>query len=420
MTPFRKPIHIEEVIERIWKYRGSGASETVKLEDTLGRFLGEDIIATTDIPRFNKSPYDGFALRAIDIKEATRENIVELKVIDHIGAGMISEKKVQPFEAIRIMTGAQIPDGCDAVIMLELVKEVTKDGVAYIQVKKSLKPGENISFKGEDIPNGTKLVEAGMKVNPGIQALLATFGYSQVKVKRQPVIGVFATGSELLDVEDVLVPGKIRNSNSYMLCGQIERSGGKVCHYGVIPDRLEEVCDTIKGALEEVDIIVTTGGVSVGDFDYMPIIYEKLQANVLCDKIAMRPGSVTTIAEVNGKLLFGLSGNPSACYVGFELFLRPIIRDMLGSKKPFAKKVKAILGADFPKVNPFTRFIRSKLSFQNTNLVVKPIGLDKSSVIYSLAFADCLLILPGGSRAFQKGAEVDVLLLEDQEGGEAY
>ncbi|PKG22273.1 molybdopterin molybdotransferase MoeA [Niallia nealsonii] len=420
MASFRKPIHIETVIEKIWKYRKSGENETVGLKDTLGRFLGEDIIATTDIPRFNKSPYDGFALRAIDIKEATSDNIVELMVIDCIGAGMISEKRVQPFEAIRIMTGAQLPDGCDAVMMLELVKEITKDGAVYIQVKKSLKQGENISFKGEDIVNGKKLLEAGIKVNPGIQSILATFGYSQVEVKRQPVIGVFATGSELLDVEDHLAPGKIRNSNSYMLCGQIERSGGKAIHYGLIPDSLEKVYHSINRAIEEVDILVTTGGVSVGDFDYMPIIYEKLHANVLCNKIAMRPGSVTTVAEVNGKLLFGLSGNPSACYVGFELFLRPLIRDMLGSKKPFAKKVKAVLGTDFPKVNPFTRFVRSKLYFQNTKLIVKPIGLDKSGVIYSLALADCLLVLPGGSRGFQAGMEVDVLLLEDQEGGEKY
>ena len=420
MTPFRKPIQVEEVIGEIWEYYRGGKNEIVRLRDSLDRFLAEDIIATTDIPRFDKSPYDGFALRSIDVKEATREHIIELKVIDRIGAGMISKKKVQPFEAIRIMTGAQMPDGCDAVIMLELAKEMIKNGETYIQVNRSLKQGDNISFQGEDIAKGKKIIEAGMKINPGIQSILATFGYSQVKVKRPPIIGVFAAGSELLDAEDALVPGKIRNSNSYMLCGQIERSGGKPYHYGIMPDSLEDGYTAIKEVLEEVDIIVTTGGVSVGDFDYMPIIYEKLQANILCNKIAMRPGSVTTIAEVDGKLLFGLSGNPSACYVGFELFLRPLIRDILGSKKPFAKKVKAVLGEDFPKANPFTRFVRSKLSFQDTRLVAKPIGLDKSSVIYSLGLADCLLILPGGSRGFQKGTEVEVLLLEDQEGGEIY
>ncbi|MGP7816707.1 molybdopterin molybdotransferase MoeA [Niallia sp. 01092] len=420
MTLFRKPIQVEEAIEKVWKYRQRGTTQTVKLKKAMGHFLGETIIATTDIPRFDKSPYDGFALRTEDTFEATSENIVELEVVDYIGAGMVSAKKIQRSQAVRIMTGAQIPEGCDAVMMLELVKEIKKNGKPYIQIKRSLKKGDNISFQGEDIQKGTRLLEKGVKINPGVQSLLATFGYSEVKVMRQPVIGVFATGNELLDVDEPLVSGKIRDSNSYMLCAQIERSGAVAKYYGKFPDSFEDICEFIKKSIDEVDVFITTGGVSVGDFDYMPLVYEKLEAEVLCNKIGMRPGSVTTIAALDGKLLYGLSGNPSACYVGFELYVRPIIRDMLGSKKPFAKRVRAILASDFPKANPFPRFVRSKLHFQDARIFVTPVGRDKSSVIYSLAFADCLLVLPGGTRGYQKGMEVDVLLLEDQEGRENY
>lgn len=168
--------------------------------------------------------------------------------------------------------------------------------------------------------------------------------------------------------------------------------------------------------MDKVDFLITTGGVSVGDYDYLPAIYEKLGANVLCNKIAMRPGSVTTIAEYNGQLLFGLSGNPSACYVGFELFTRPIIREFLHTSTPFLKKEVAILGADFRKANPFDRFVRGQLRFKNGRLIANPIGLDKSNVVSSLGQADILIQLPGGTRGYEAGMEVSVILLDDQEG----
>jgi len=416
----RKPIQVDEVMKSIWKYRQQGISEIVSIDNDSGRFLGEDIIAKTDVPAFDKSPYDGFALRAEDTVQASSDNRIEFEVIDKIGAGYVSHKKVEQFQAIRIMTGAQIPSGCDAVIMMELVNEINRDGKNYIQIKRKVKKGDNISFQGEDIKLGTQLSSKGTKINPGIQSLLATFGYQDVAVMRKPKIGVIATGDELLNVNEPLAPGKIRNSNSYMIVEQINRSGAEAIYYGKVPDNFTALHDALKKAINEVDIIITIGGISVGDFDYMPDVYEALGADILCNKIAMRPGSVTTIASVKGKLLYGLSGNPSACYVGFELFARPMIRHLLGSDKPFAKKVKAILDADFPKTNPFTRFVRSKLYARDTQIVVAPIGMDKSNIIYSLAIANCLMILPGGTRGYQKGMEVEVLLLEDQEGSEIF
>ena len=167
-----------------------------------------------------------------------------------------------------------------------------------------------------------------------------------------------------------------------------------------------------------MDILITTGGVSVGDYDYLPAIYEAIGATVLFNKVAMRPGSVTTVAALDGQLLYGLSGNPSACYVGFELFTRPIIRQSFGSTKPHLRREKAILGEDFTKANPFTRFIRATIHYNDGQLVATPSGFNKSSAVSSLATANAFIVLPGGSRGYEKDMPVDVLLLEDLQGSE--
>jgi len=285
-----------------------------------------------------------------------------------------------------------------------------------MSIKRSFKKGDNVSFSGEDARQGEILVKKGTLINPGIQAMLATFGYERVAVAKKPRVGLFATGTELLEVNEALVPGKIRNSNSHMIAAQIERAGGIVHYFGKLQDEFDTCFEAVKNALNDVDLLITTGGVSVGDFDYLPAIYEKLGAEVFFNKVAMRPGSVTTVAQYNGKLLFGLSGNPSACYVGFELFSRPIIRRMLFSEKPHLRKEKALLEADFPKANPFTRFVRSSTFIDAGRLKALPSGLDKSNIIMSLSGANSLMILPGGTRGYSSGDEVDVLLLEDQVG----
>lgn len=393
-----------------------GSTEYVLIEESFGRFLSEDLVATSDVPHFDRAPYDGFAVRSIDTTDASQSNPVELEVIDHIGAGMVSTKVVKQNQAIRIMTGAMMPEGTDCVVMFEVAKSFEKNGIPHISIKRSFKNGDNVSFRGEDAKEGEILVKKGTLINPGIQAMLATFGYKNVPVAKKPIVGLFATGTELLEVDDELVPGKIRNSNSHMIAAQIERAGGTVHYFGKLPDEFDTCFDAVKNGLDKVDLLVTTGGVSVGDFDYLPEIYEKLGAEVFFNKVAMRPGSVTTVAHLNGKLLFGLSGNPSACYVGFELFARPILRKCLFSEKPHLRKEKAILEADFPKANPFTRFVRSSAFIQEGRLKATPSGLDKSNIIMSLAGANSLMILPGGTRGFTAGTEIEVLLLEDQTG----
>ncbi|WML43361.1 gephyrin-like molybdotransferase Glp [Neobacillus sp. PS3-40] len=414
----RDPISIGDAVKKVMENQVTGKTELVSIEHSHGRFLSEDLIATSDVPHFDRAPYDGFAVRSIDTTNASQHNPIEFEVIDHIGAGMTSDKEVKENQAVRIMTGAMMPKGSDAVVMFELAQTSEKNGKPFMSTKRSFKKGDNVSFIGEDAKKGEVLVKKGIVINPGIQAMLATFGYAQVPVAQKPIIGLFATGTELLEVDEPLVPGKIRNSNSLMIAAQIERAGGKVDYLGKLPDEFDTCFDAVKNAIDKVDLLVTTGGVSVGDFDYLPEIYEKLGAQVLFNKVAMRPGSVTTVAQYNGKILFGLSGNPSACYVGFELFTRPIIRKLLFSQKPHLKKERAILEANFPKANPFTRFVRSAVTLEDGRLKVTPSGLDKSNIIMSLSGANSLMILPGGTRGFEIGNVVDVLLLEDQVGSE--
>ncbi len=418
MLEKRKPIAVGEAVQRIMEFAYEEKKETVSLMQAHGRFLAEDIAADQDVPAFDRSPYDGYAIRSVDSGEASSENPVTFNVVGEIGAGYVFEGVVGHKEAVRIMTGAPIPNGCDCVVMLELTHTFEEENQKYMTIKRSFQTGTNISYKGEDVKKGTVLIEKGQYINPGVVALLATFGYDQVPVYRKPVVGVIATGSELLEPAEALQPGKIRNSNAYMVMAQIERAGASAKYLGKFSDDLALCIDAVEKALQEVDILITTGGVSVGDYDHLPAIYEAIGAQVLFNKVAMRPGSVTTVAARNGQLLFGLSGNPSACYVGFELFTRPIIQAAFTNKKPHLRREQAILGADFKKPNPFTRFVRANAFYENGQLVAVPSGLDKSGSVSSLANANALIVLPGGSRGYEKGMQVAVLLLENLQGSE--
>ncbi|WP_432414490.1 molybdopterin molybdotransferase MoeA [Bacillus altitudinis] len=417
MMERRQPIPVEEAVKKVHQFQKHGQVEWVPLKNSLGRYIAEDILADHDVPAFDRSPYDGFALRAEDTKDASSEHPLEFEVIDHIGAGIVSAKTIGPFQAIRIMTGAKIPKGANVVIMLELTKTFEKDGKSMMSLKRPLKKGDNISRQGEETLKGNVMIKKGSKVTPGVTAILATFGYAVVPVVKKPVIGIISTGTELLQVSDAMVDGKIRNSNLSMVYAQVLEAGGEPLDLGGVSDDFDQSYEAVKAALSKVDMLITTGGVSVGDFDFLPAIYEKLGAEVLFNKVAMRPGSVTTVAALsNGQLLYGLSGNPAACFVGFELFVKPIIYKWCLKENPFPVFAEAKLTHDFPKANPFTRFVRASLDFAGSQLSVTPTGLDKSSAVTSIAHADCFIVLPGGTRGFSAGDQVSVLLFH-HEGG---
>lgn len=414
----RISISVSDAMARVMRHAGPGTTETVDLDQSLGRFLAQDAQAREDIPPFNRAAFDGYALRAADTIGAGHQHSQIFEIVEDVPAGTNAARPVGAFQAARIMTGAPIPSDCDGVVMLEWTEEYVEDGKRRMLLRHAIGSGDNISFQGEEASSGDVLISQGYPVHPGTVALLAALGYPQVLVSRKPLVGVMTTGSELMQIHEPLKAGMIRNSNASMIHAQIQRAGGLCKDYGTIPDDFMECLKTVKAMLAETDILISTGGVSVGDFDYMPQVYQELGATVLFNKIDMRPGSVTTVAELDGKLLFGLSGNPSACFIGFELFARPVIRAWLHAEKPYLPKVQAVLQEDFLKPNPFTRFVRAKTVIQGGQLQACPTGLDKSSAVISLAGANSMIVLPGGSRGHRKGSIVDVFLLDDQEGSD--
>ncbi len=413
MLEKRTPLQINQAVKQIMEHIMEGKTEEIPISKCDQRFLGEDIFATNDVPLFTRSRFDGYALRPVDTVDASLDQPIFLKVIEELGAGMVATREIGPFETTRIMTGAMVPKGCDGIIMLEAVEEVEKNGERSIIIKQKVNKGDHIAYQGEEAIKGEVILKKGTIINPGVMAVLATFGYSKVRVAVKPKIGIYVTGSELLDVDEPLQEGKIRNSNSFMIASQIRRAGGEPVYLGKLPDVLDTCTNAVDAALKNVDILITTGGVSVGDYDLMPEVYKTLNGEVLFNKVAMRPGSVTTVAIIKEKFLFGLSGNPSASFVGFELFTRPVIRKMLFCENAHLRAGVAQLNGDFPKANSFTRFVRSKLYFENGKLFVDPVGLEKSNAVISLAHTDSLAVLPGGELGFQKGDQVQVLLLED-------
>jgi len=413
MTLRREPIPVKTAIQRVINHTTKYLStETVPLGHAYGRILAAPIIAEHDVPPFNRAAFDGYALRARDTINASETNEVYFNVIGTIGAGHTATEPLQAYTAYRIMTGAALPKGADAVVMLEET-EARNDGFI---IRKRLKQDDNIMLKGEDAQKGESLIEAGTVIHPGTIALLATFGYSEVSVAKQPQVSVIATGTELLDVSAPLEHGKIRNSNGPMLQAQLARMGINASMLGVLVDDPDKATDVLKDALTTADVIIKTGGVSVGDFDYLPEIYRRIGAEVLFNKVMMRPGSVTTVAHVDGKLLFGLSGNPSACYTGFELFTRPALLRMMGCKACYLPHMKAVLCEDFPKANPFTRFIRAIWTLNGSRVEVVPAGFNKSNAVSSIARGNCFIVLPSGSSRYEKGMEVDILLLGQEQG----
>ncbi|WP_414051964.1 molybdopterin molybdotransferase MoeA [Macrococcus animalis] len=404
MLEKRTPIPVSEAMEKCIQNTRQKEIIDINYLDSLNYVLAEDIIATYDIPMFNKSPYDGFAIRSEASDGASGEKRIAFKVIDHIGAGTVSEKAIKGNEAVRIMTGAKIPNGADSVVMLEQTV-ATDDGFT---LRKTFTQGENISFQGEECKRGDVVIQRGTVINAGVIAVLATFSYATVKVYQKPSVAIIATGSELVDIKEKLVPGKIRNSNGPMIMGLCKDMHIEVNSYHVKADDYDVLFKVVEEAMQQHDIVITTGGVSVGDFDYMPQIYKDLKAEVLFNKIAMRPGSVTTVAVSDDKFLFGLSGNPSACYTGFELYTRPVIHKLMGETEVYPTFVKATLSEDFTKANPFTRFTRSDLDFKT--MTVKPSGFNKSNAVVAIATSNSMIVLPGGSRGFVTGDTVDVLI----------
>ena len=407
----RDPISVAEAQERILSYVKPGETEQIPLLESEGRRLAQAVVATSDVPHFSKSPYDGFAVRAADTIGANPSAPIELEVVGSIACGDAPNFRVEAGQAARIMTGAAIPEGADCVIMFEMTSENETRVERMVGIKKEMKPGENIVQKGEETKEGTILIEAGKRIGPGEMAILSTFGYAHVPVYRLPRIGILATGSELLRPEDELTYGKIRNSNSYMTASQVRQAGGIPVLYGNLEDDPDLAIAKVRQILAETDFLITSGGVSVGDFDVMVEVFTRLDADLLFNKIKMRPGSVTSAARVGDQFIFGLSGNPGACFVGFELFVRPMLNAWQGKRQAALPGMQAKLGVDMKKPSPFTRYVRSSWTIEQGEVIVRPVGMDKSGVVTNITDANCLMCIPAGGQGASIGDFVTILPL---------
>lgn len=385
---------------------------SVPLVESDGYVLAEDIIARHDNPPFDRARYDGYAIRSIDTKGATDNQKFSFRIVDHIGAGQISDISLGEYEAVRIMTGAQLPSNADAVIMFEHC-ELSN---SRLIIARELSAQENVMVQGEDAIKGERLLEKGITIHAGIIALLATFGYTEVKVAKKPVVGILITGSELLNVADDLQPGKIRNSNELMLAAQLKRCGIRPRIYEFIHDDVASCVQNIQRIMTETDCLITTGGVSVGDYDVLPMVYDLIGAEVLFNKVGIRPGSVTTVAHLDNHLLIGLSGNPSSCFTAFELFVRPAIQKMMGKDKLFLPQMTATLLDEVIVGSDYTQFIQGILSFDGNEMTVKSVKSSGSNAISPIAQSNVLIILPNGIAEFRKGMTVTVIQLHILEG----
>ncbi|MBD2867850.1 molybdopterin molybdotransferase MoeA [Paenibacillus arenilitoris] len=403
-------------------------SELVPLRESGGRRLAQTLCASSDWPPFARAGLDGYAVRAADTAQASPEMPATLRVVDSVAAGGIALAAVEAGTAARIMTGAAVPEGADAVVMLEQTAEATlPGGAAAVLIKRAARPGQNIAPRGEEFRLGAALAAPGTVVRPGHVALLGTFGYAEVPVQKRPRVAVFATGSELLPVAAPLAPGRIRDSNSAMVAAMIEQSGAEPMLCGALPDDPDAVAAALERVWDDADLIVTTGGVSVGDYDVMSDIIRRVKSGswtgaghdegrqacrVLFDRVAMRPGSPTSAAMLGDKLLLSLSGNPGACFVGFELLVRPALQRMQGVRDALPRAVTARLAAAVDKPSPHDRYVRTRLIYEaDGRIAADPLAFSKSSMMASIAESDGLAVIPSGSLGAKAGELVEVLLI---------
>ncbi|MEW6378901.1 MAG: gephyrin-like molybdotransferase Glp [bacterium] len=376
-------------------------SEEVSLTRALGRILAADITSDMDMPPFDKSAMDGYACRVADLDRP-------LKVIETIPAGYQPRLAISQGECSKIMTGAMIPEGADCVVMVEHTRE-EEDG--FIRVMKKDGP-PNISRRAEDIQQGDTVLKRGTRITPAEIADLASVGCDPVPVVRRPVVGVLATGCELVEPTQKPNPVQIRNSNSYQLCAQVERAGCLPHYFGIAEDNPETIDRMIKQALAESDVVLLSGGVSMGDFDFVPEILEHNKVEIKFRKVAVKPGKPVVFGTLDssrgGKYFFGLPGNPVSTFVLFEVLVRPFLFRLMGSSDQ-RLRITARLRKSL-KRKKVDRMEYIPVSLASDGLVER-VDYHGSAHIHAYTGAHGIIALPIGVAEIKEGSEVSVLLI---------
>jgi len=382
------------------------ALEKISFLDSFGRTLAEDIKATGDLPPFDRSSMDGAALRNADIRGADVNNPVTLKLVGTIAAGDVPRKALKKGEAMKIMTGAMIPKGADSV----LPKEQFLPNGKNLNIHKSTHPGDFIRFKGEDVKKGQPILGKGMEITSGVVSLLATLGLSKVAVSRRPRVAILVTGDELIDIKGAMTLGKVRSSNQYSLFAQVQQAGGEPVLLGIAKDIRSQIEKKIRKGLK-YDVLLISGGVSVGDFDLVPEILKKFKFKFFVEKVSIQPGKPLIFAKKEKTFVFGLPGNPVSTMVSFYKFVRPFLLKMSGRKEIFLKKASAILDEDIKINGQRLKVMRGIVSEDKGQLRVRLTSHQGSGNVISMAKANCLFEIPAGIENLRKGQTIEIQYL---------
>jgi molybdopterin molybdotransferase len=399
-------INIEEALKIVLESVGRMDAERVVILDALGRTLAEDIKSGCNIPAFDYSAMDGYAVRASDTKGASAGNGVRLKIVGEFRAGGDASSRVEKGEAVKIMTGAPIPQGADAVVMVE----DTKMEGGIVEVFEEAEKGDNIRLAGEDIRQGALVIKKGTLLKEGHIGILAALGIAEVTVAMKPRVAILATGDEVISIDEDMKPGKVRNSNAYSLHAQVLACGGIPVNKGVARDNVNVLREKLRSCLD-CDIIITSGGVSMGEYDYVKDVMIDMGMELKFWKVAMRPGKPNLFGVISGKPFFGLPGNPVSTMIGFEVFVRPAVLKMSGRIGDERREVDALLEEDIKKKKGLKFFIRAQTRWQDGRYITRTTGPQGSGILSSMVKADSLIILPEEKEVIKQGEKVLVRLL---------
>lgn len=398
---------VEEAQKRVLAEIEPIGVEKVSLRDALGRVLREQIRAPRDVPFGDNSAMDGYAVIAEDVSAAEEGAPVQLRVTGDIPAGRVATSRVERGEAARIMTGALMPEGADAVVPVEL----TDAGSERVEVRSPVRPGANVRSRGEDMKRGDLVIPVGARIGAAEVGVLAGVQRALVRVGRRPVVAILSTGDEVVDVDGAFEPGKVVNSNSWSLAALVREAGGIPRMLGIVDDSLDATVEAIRGGLES-DFILSTGGVSVGAFDFVKDALDRLGAETRFWQVAMKPGKPLVVSRVGGRLYFGLPGNPVSCMVSFHLFVAPAMRKAAGQTEGFFPPiVRMPVAADLRSRGDRRQYFRARVVARDGALTAIPMSAQGSGVSTSMVAANGLAIVETGTKEVASGSEVDVVMI---------
>ena len=387
-------IELEEAKELVLSFVQSVGTEWVPITDAYQRVLGQDVISQIAMPPFARSPLDGYAYCAGDFDSQP----LQLKVVSEIPAGIFSDREILRGEAAKIFTGAPIPAGANCVVRMEDT-ELVNDQVTIFH---PVSPGSNIVPKGEEIKEGDLLLKQGFYITPPALGLLAAVGIDQVIVYRRPCVGLLATGTELMDVGQALLPAKIYNSNSYTLRGMLQEAGCEVIAIPIVSDRMEDTLEALE-RVSKAEVIISTGGASVGDYDIMRHALAEFGCEMLFWKLNLKPGTPASAGHKGKQLFFSLSGNPAAAMVTFELLVRPVIRKIAGRLIGEEEKFLVKMASGFGKTGRQRRFLRAQAVFKDGQIWADLTPAQGSGILRSMIGSHLLVDVPANYGSVEPG-----------------